>query len=421
MSDGAHPGVGEPRGDPRRIGVERLAERQLGADRNDPRIAHRGSVRLRPRTASTSLIVGQREHTASRDNRTPRSLSMSDRSPFVSIAGFEPAETTEVSGVLMATRYGDPAAEYRAARERAAMLDRSHRGLIAVTGADRKAWLHNLVTNTVNTLDDHTGVYAFAIDLHGRVQFDMNILNLPDVIRLDVERTRVSAAIAHLDRYLLSEDVELADVTAEYARLACSGPQARDIAAQLGVPNFPALAALAVVRIEDDALLVRHDLAGDPALELIVPISAAEAWWRRLADAGAAPVGFATADVLRIEAGIPWMDRDIDETVLPPETGQVERGISYHKGCYLGQEIIERMRSRGSLARRLVRIRMNDGEGLTPPIEMLRDGKPAGRITSLARHPVDGDWIGLGYLRTTVSELSGITAGDEQRLVTIVA
>lgn len=342
-------------------------------------------------------------------------------SPFASAPQYLPAATLEVSGVTLSARFGDPADEYRTAREGVVLFDRSNRGLVIVTGRDRKAWLHNMLTNVINTLDDNSGNYAFAIDLQGRVQFDLNILNLPDVLWLDIEASFVAPAIAHLDRYLLSEDARMTDAGAQFARLACSGPKARDVAAQLGLTNFPAMAALSSIAIVDDARFVRHDLASDSGFELIVPANAAAEWWRRLVDLGAAPAGQETLDVLRIEAGIPWLGRDIDAQVLPPETGQVERGISYHKGCYLGQEVIERMRSRGSLARRLVRLRCADGAGVTAPTEIHTDGKVVGRVTSFAPHPIAGDWIGLGYLRTTLTDNAVLTCGEDARPIDVVA
>jgi folate-binding protein YgfZ len=125
-------------------------------------------------------------------------------------------------------------------------------------------------------------------------------------------------------------------------------------------------------------------------------------------DLGVRPAGFDTLDVLRIEAGIPWLGRDIDERTLPPETGQVARGISYNKGCYLGQEVIERMRSHGALARRLVRVRMEDGAGIEIPAIFKSAEADAGRVTSLIPHPQGTGWIGLGYLKTSVKDTTGL-------------
>ncbi len=344
-------------------------------------------------------------------------------SAFTGSPSYRPAATCEHGGVTLPLHFGDCAAEYRAARERAALFDRSDRGLLELTGRDRRDWLHNLVTNTVRTLDENRGVYAFAIDLKGRTLFDLNILNLPERLWLDILAGACAAALAHLDRYLIREDVRMSDVTAHHARLGVAGPGSFQVAARLGAGNLPAMAALDSRPLEDGAgWLVRHDFAGLPGFELIVPREAAAAWWQRLAEEEAVPAaGFAALDVLRVEAAIPWLGRDIDDKVIPPETGQVERGICYHKGCYLGQEVIERMRSHGSLARRLVALRVEDGAGLVPPLPMMKDRLEAGRITSLVPHPLTGEWIGLGYLRTTVTDTGGLTAGDPPRAVTIVA
>jgi len=106
-------------------------------------------------------------------------------------------------------------------------------------------------------------------------------------------------------------------------------------------------------------------------------------------------------------------------TILRANPLSSERGVSYHKGCYVGQEIIERMRSRGSLARRLVRVRTDDGAGLALPTPLRQSGSEVGRLTSLVQHPVTGEWIGLAYLKTKVTKLGGITAGEPPRAIRI--
>ncbi len=341
-------------------------------------------------------------------------------SAFTAAQHYRPCETRLVADVPVAARFGAPAAEYGAARQQAVLFDRADRGLVIVTGADRKSWLHNLVSNAVKTLDDGAGNYAFALDVRGRVQFDLNILCRPTALWLDLSRAVLPAARAHLERYLITEDVQLEDASDAWARLAISGPSAGGLAQQLGVGNAAALPSLASVEFEAEHVLVRHDLAGAAGFELFVPAAAAAGWWDRLAGGGAVPAGLDTLDVLRIEAGIPWLGRDIDEKVIAPETGQVERAISYHKGCYLGQEVIERMRSHGSQARRLVRLRMGPGPLFPLPAELQQDGQAAGRITSLALHPLDEARIGLGYLKSALRDASRITVGAPPAPVQIV-
>lgn len=345
---------------------------------------------------------------------------MSAASPFSEAPAYRPVEVLACRGVRLPAYFAAPAEEYQGARQGVALFDRSDRGLLVATGSECKTWLHNLVTNTVRALDDNAGVYAFAVNIKGRVLFDLNILCLPDGLWLDLDAAAIATAAAHFDRYLFTEDVRIEDASGRTARLACGGPGAGGLAARLGVANFAVLPALASVPLAGDgAWLVRHDFAGLPGFELILPRGEAAAWWERMVEFGARPAGYRTLDVLRIEAGIPWLGRDIDDTVLPPETGQTERAISFQKGCYLGQEVLERMRSRGALARRLVQVRLADGEGLALPAPLRRDSEDIGRITSLVRHPVKPVWPGLGYLKTTVTGFADIVAGDPPRSVTI--
>ncbi len=342
-------------------------------------------------------------------------------SPFSRSSTYQPARVSEYRGAALPARFDADADELRRVAEHGGMFDRSDRGLVRVTGRDRKTWLHNLLTNAVKTLEPMCGCYAFAIDVRGRCQFDLNILDVGEALWLDMDVQSMSTGLAHFSRYLISEDVQLADATSEFARLGIAGPDAPAAAQSLGCETAGALAPLAAAWIDAPpgrALLVRHDFAGVPGFELVVQRGAAIPWWDFVqARSGLRPGGQETLDLLRIEAGIPWLGRDIDEKVIPPETGQAERGIHYNKGCYLGQEVIERMRSHGSLARRLVKMRVRDGAGLVPPVEMKRDGKDVGRLTSLARDARSGDWLALGYLRTTVQDLAGTVAGDPPRAV----
>lgn len=308
-----------------------------------------------------------------------------------------------------------PVAEYESVRSGAGLFDRSSRGLVVLTGRDRRSWLHNLVTNDVKGLPDTAGCYAFAIDVRGRVQFDLNILARPGALWLDIDAAAIPGALAHLRRYKLAEDVALDDATGRHGRLGVAGPRSAEIAAALGARDLAQRRPLDSVALGDGAaVLVRHDFAGLLGFEWIGPAERLdEARTTILARDDVVQAGPATLDVLRIEAGIPWWGRDIDERTLPPETGQVERGISYHKGCYLGQEVIERMRSHNVLAKRLVKVRVVDGSMLTLPATLRLGDADAGRITSLAPHPAEPWWVGLAYLRTAIRDPSGLVAAGD--------
>lgn len=338
-----------------------------------------------------------------------------ETSVFSGSPRYRPAAWREWRGVALPAHFGDVAGEFVAARDGRAVTDRSDRGVLLATGKDRASWLHNLVTNAVKTLAAGDGAYAFAIDVKGRIQFDLNTLVLEEALWLDIDRATVTNAVKHFDRFLISEDVKLDDASGRFARLGLSGAAARETAAALGVPALGEAPALAHVALPEGGRAVRHDFAGSFGVELIVPVERAAEWWDRLAgDLGCTPCGMDAVDALRIEAGIAWLWRDIDDKVLPPETGTAERSISYKKGCYLGQEIIERMRSHGSLARRLVRLAAPAGPAgaVELPVAIRLNGAEVGRITSLVRHPVDRSWIGLGYLKSSIADSAGLTFGD---------
>jgi folate-binding protein YgfZ len=342
-------------------------------------------------------------------------------SPFWEARAYTPRETLDIRGVRMAAVFAAPASEYAAVRSAALLFDRSDRDLLVLTGKDRQAWLHNLVTSAVLGLPEGAGTYAFALNVKGRILFDLNILCLSDALWLDLDQVAVAVAAAHFDRHLLAEEVRLENASGQYARLGCSGRGAADVARALGVPKLESLPALSHVALPDGVRLLRHDFAGSVGFELLVPRGQAAAWWDRLADLGARPAGYRTLNLLRIEAGIPWLGHDLDEQALPPETGQMERAASLHKGSFLGHEVLERMRTRGGLTRRLVRLRAADGTGLELPAPLVRDSLEVGRITSLMPHPTKPYWPGLGYLKTSITGYAEITVGDPPRAVTITS
>lgn len=319
------------------------------------------------------------------------------------------ARWAEIRGLALAVDYGDVAAEYGAAAGGAALYAARDRSLIQLTGRDRAAWLNNLVTNTIKTLQPGEGNYAFVLNVKGRIRFDINMIVVQEAIWLDLDQRAVATAMAHLNRYLITEDVQIRDRSNDYVRLALLGPKAGEIAAALGATQAGAMAALGsttIPLVKRHRLMVRHDFAGVFGVELAIEAADGEACWSRLMEIGSSvglrPCGWSAVRALRMEAGIPAWGEDINEDVLPAETRQVERAISYAKGCYLGQEVVERMRSHGALARTLVGLRLT--RPLVVPaggIAMKADGNEIGRLTSCCESPAIGGTIGLGYAKTS--------------------
>ncbi len=296
--------------------------------------------------------------------------------------------------------------DVRAVMEQGGIVDRGDRGLIEITGADRAAWLNNLVTNIVKTLGPGEGNYAFCANVKGRIVFDLNMLVGARAIWADIDARWIAAALGWFDRYLITEDVTLADRSQEVRRIAVVGPAAAKVCAHFGFGNLSPQAWLQhsahdVAGAEVTA--VRHDFLGILGADFIVTGDAAAAAVADIRAAarttGAVEAARETCETLRIEAGIPASIADLDDEVVVPEAGQLERAVSYQKGCYLGQEVIERMRSRGGLARRLVRLRVASAALPAKGDAVQRDGATVGRITSSAWSSRGKDAVALGYMK----------------------
>lgn len=297
--------------------------------------------------------------------------------------------------------------DYRQALTAGGYFPRADRSLIEITGKDRAAWLHNLVTNAVKTLSSGEGNYAFATNVKGRVVFDGNILILPDGIWFDLDARLLATAMRHFDRYVITEDVRLTDLSGATGRIGVFGPRVIELVSSLGFGNLAPMSQLQHVAGEiagASVRMLRHDFTGLPGAEFIAVGEHRERGIERIAEAaaqaGLANVSADTVRVLRMEAGIPASVDDIDEDVVPPETLQVERGISYHKGCYLGQEVIERMRSHNILARKLVGLRVDGAAdlGRNSPVQVA--GQDVGRVTSCCHSPALGATLALGYIKS---------------------
>ncbi len=313
------------------------------------------------------------------------------------------AEEIRLGDWIGLSRYGDLEGEYHTARNRIGLHDRSYRGLLEVTGADRASWLHNLTTNQIGTLQPGEGNYTFATNLKGRILFDMNVSVRPEAIWLDLDIRWLHLAQRHFDKYTIVEDVVVRDRSDEFLRLALIGAQAPALLARLGASNAAVMPFLQISRLTVDGAEIacfRHDLCGLFAADLLVPKDFAKAVWNTLrACDGVTPVGYQAVDMLRMEAGIPWPVSEINDQVLPAETGQLRRAVSFTKGCYLGQEIVERMRSRESLARKLSLLRFDGQRVPQPGDQLFADHTHVGQVSSACRSLKFGAPIALAYLR----------------------
>ena len=289
-------------------------------------------------------------------------------------------------------------------RDGAALVSDARTGRVALTGADRRSYLQGLLTNDIEALVPGTGCYAALLTAQGRMITDMRVLELGDAVLLDVPAEQATAIRDHLDRFVITEDVSVADVTSIRAEIGLYGPAAIDVLQAAGTEGGApaALHASTNVRIAGvPALLVRSDAYGAGGFDLIAAAEEMPRIEAALIAAGAVRASDQDAETVRIESGRPRFGADMDADTIPLEAGLEERAISRTKGCYVGQEVIVRVldRGQGRVARRLVGLTLPASSPVPSPGAALRaGGKDAGRVTSAAFSPALARPIALGYV-----------------------
>ena len=286
---------------------------------------------------------------------------------------------------------------YVALRESAACLDLSGRGKIRVTGQDRARLLHAMTTNEIEKLTPGQGGYAFFLNAQGRILGDVNVLCFEDHFLLDTEPETRRKLFEHLDRYIIADDVTLEDVTERMATVAIEGPAATAVLEKAGAPvpeapySFAAWGECSVARLSS---------TGSTGFFVFTPVSQKAEVVARFAVPAATPED---ARVVRIESGRPRYGEEITERYLVQETGQLH-AVSFHKGCYLGQEIVERVRSRAQIHRVLRRIEIDSKEPPAAGSKLKSGDADAAEIASAVFSPALGRVVALAYVRTPFSE-----------------
>ncbi len=314
----------------------------------------------------------------------------------------------------VAPHRGDPFAEQRAMARSAAVVDRSHRGVIVVPGEDRLSWLHLLLTQHVSELPDDTGTEALILDLKGRVLHHMVVAHTADTVYLDTEPGDVPALLDYLTKMVFWSKVEPRDASGEFAVLSVVGPDTPAVLAAVGapVPERPngalALPGGGVVR--------RMPWPGVDAADLLVPRAEQDAWWVRLTAAGAQPAGTMAFEALRVEAGRPRLGLDTDDRTIPHEVGWIGSAVHLTKGCYRGQETVARVANLGRPPRQLLMLHLDAGdEHLPRPGDpLLREGRPVGRVGTVVQHHELGP-VALALVKRSVPVDADLVAGEEER------
>jgi folate-binding protein YgfZ len=342
--------------------------------------------------------------------------------------------------------------QYEAMHRGAGLLARPDRALLLVGGADRTAWLQGLLTNDIAALRPGEGCYAAYLTPQGRMISDLRVLNIGSAALLDVPAVACASLLERFERFIITEDVTVQDWSRRLARLALHGPQApailaaalqadwvRPTGASVSAEQLAALREHATVMAPAPAtggaapadfdvppghvLIAATRDAGVPGFDLLVEPPDEARLRESLVSRGARAVEVETWNVVRIEAGTPVWGADMDEDTIPLEAGIEDRAISFTKGCYVGQEVIVRVRDRGHgrVARKLVGLLAlsgGDQPAVSPGDELRVGDKAIGRVTSATVSPVLGRTIALGYVQRDFTEpRTGVDAVHAAALV----
>jgi len=312
----------------------------------------------------------------------------------------------EYFGTLLPSRFGDFAAEYRALRETVALVDTNFRAFFSFTGPDRQRYVNAILTSNVRDLKPGQGAVGMLLNPQGHILAEVETFAREESILAGSHAMIRERTFATFEKFIIMDDVTLEDVTPSYGTLDLAGPRTAALFAGLGVKNFEDMPILAHVEISVKQVpcrAVRREFAGEAAATMIAGREQLAALWgelvKRVQFHGGAPAGMEAVNSIRLECGIPWFGHDYDDKQIPHEAGLEHSHINYEKGCYTGQEIVERVRSRGHVNRRLTEMRFFGAEAPAPGAKLLFGGNEVGSVTSSAFSPTLGQAIGLGYLR----------------------
>jgi len=315
------------------------------------------------------------------------------------------AAFVEKNGWLLPSHFGNPQGEYQAVRKGVGLIDLAHRSLLQFTGPDRVSFLQGMLSNDLRVLKPFDGQQAAILTQQGKIIADVRVLCALNSIYLDFWEFLKDRVLAHLRRYLVADEVEIADPSDQWHMLSVQGPQVPALLNELfghePLPSQPMQHGM--VHFDGSPIcVVEANHFGEPGFDLVISTSAVTHVAQRLTDNGkkfsAAWVGEEAQEILRIEAGVPRCGVDFTEDNLLLEVG-LDNAVSFTKGCYLGQEVVERIRSRGHVNKKLVGLALYGHEPAAAGDAISAGDKGVGNITSSVHSPAWGRPIALGYVQ----------------------
>jgi len=322
------------------------------------------------------------------------------------------AKMGEWFGCALPDDFGDWQREYWFAHKSVALLDKNYRCYLSFTGPDRVRYLNAILTNNIKDLPPSHGNASLLLNPQGRILAEIETYALPESLSCVSYAMIRERLIETLDKYIIMDDVTLTDDTQRFGTLALEGPAAASMVSELTGVDLNSLADLARQDSRAGTIpctVIRRSPGKFVGAEFLVERAGLEALWHVLHEktkiAGGGPVGYSALSALRLEQGIPWFGYDFSDKQIPHEAALENSHVSYTKGCYTGQEIVERVRSRGQVNRRRVGLRFTGAAPPSPGETLTSGGKEAGYVTRAAFAPALSSAIGMGYVRKENNEV----------------
>jgi tRNA-modifying protein YgfZ len=316
------------------------------------------------------------------------------------------ARIAEYSGVALPEAFSELEREYAAARESVALFDTSWHAFLALTGRDRVKYLHAISSNNIQALETGQGTLALLLNPQGRIQAELEVYALPEKLLVLSHASLREQTVALLKKYVIGSQVKIEDLTDQMGSFAVEGPRAAAIVEQACGVQLVDIAEMSIrdVTIKGIACrLVRRSHFGEPGAEFIIGRECVASLWEILLAGvrahGGEPIGMGALNTLRLEAGVPWFPADFNDGMIPHEAVLENTHISFNKGCYTGQEIVERVRTRGHVNRKRVGLKFSTVAPPPPGTKLRAGGAEIGFVTSAAFSPDAKPAIGMGYVR----------------------
>jgi len=333
------------------------------------------------------------------------------------------ARLAEYNSCLMPEEFSGFEKEYHAAEKAVALFDTNWHAIFTLAGRDRMKYLHAVSSNDIKGLAEGQGTLALLLNPQGRILAELGVYALPERLLVLSHASLREQTLATLKKYVIGSQVVIEDLTYKLGSLAVEGPRALDTAgAALGVD----VGDLGETSIREATVgsipcyLLRRPYFGKTAVEVLAPRVSLAVLWNKLLSAvhacGGESIGTRVLNSLRLEAGIPWFPADFHDGMIPHEAAIETTHISFNKGCYTGQEIVERVRSRGHVNRKRVMLKFSTQDPPAAGTKLIAAGAEVGFVTSAAYSPAAGSAIGMGYVRReqftpgSVVEFDGGTA-----------